>query len=106
MQPLTVLAGGRNQPELIEVERREYDELRVELACSLAERAVAVANMRPLARAAQRALSSGHDAAAALWLSELTKLLEREGTRAAAAAAHQGEAQQLTPALELVQVAA
>jgi hypothetical protein len=84
MPRLTVIAGGSTpcgHPA------HQCQELRVELAVSLAERLVHVRNGLIRVRAAQRALAAGADGAAGTWVLELEKELLREGGRAQAALA-------------------
>lgn len=98
MTRLRVIEGG---PSACPHAAHECQETRIELAVSIAERAMFAANARPLASAAMRALRTGHDAAAGLWVSELLKLIEREANRAASAASLAGPVEQ-APALTLL----
>lgn len=61
MKPLTVLQGGRNRPALIQVERREWEELSVELAVSRAERLAFAHAVRNHALWAAHSFATGRD---------------------------------------------
>jgi hypothetical protein len=85
MPALTVLrGGGRNRPEVIEVERREYDELHIELASAQVERIAHTEAQRRHLRAAMVALANGHLTGAATWLRAAEAANETEGIRALA----------------------
>lgn len=48
--PLHILAGGRNRPGLVTIERREYDELRMEVRALQDEGCELVRELLPVAR--------------------------------------------------------
>lgn len=81
---LTVIPGGRNRAEVVEIERRHWDELRIEFAAITAERERAAAELAALARRARFVVLAGGSPVRVL--AEIERLAEREQTRARAAA--------------------
>ena len=83
---LTVIPGGRNRPEVIQVERRAWDELLIARTVAAAERLSAAEQERQLLLGALHALS--HPApdlmAVERLLTAAIRLVVREATRAAA----------------------
>lgn len=83
---LTVIPGGRNRPEMIQVPRASWDELLIARAVAAEERAGAAQQEHRLLMGALRALANPQpdvDAAERLITAAL-RLVVREATRAAA----------------------
>lgn len=83
---LTLIPGGRNRPEVIEVERRAWDEARMELATTRAERITFVTQVHHHVRAALLALAQVQPDAdrAERYLVAAARLAIREATRLSA----------------------
>lgn len=77
---LTLVKGGRNQPEVVSVTRRDWDELRAELRASIDERRAFASVTLAAARRAQVSLANGRSPATLL--DELERAAVREGIRA------------------------
>lgn len=87
MKPaLTVIPGGRGRPEVIEVERRAWDELRIARTVAAAERVTAADQERRLLLAALAALCRPEPdvATAENHLVAAIRIVTQEATRAAA----------------------
>lgn len=84
--PLTVLPGGRNRPEVIEVERAAWDELVIARTVATAERLTAAEHERRLLLGALAALARPEPdvEAAERLLTAALRIVVREATRAAA----------------------
>jgi hypothetical protein len=81
---LSLIRGGRNQPEVIAVERREWDEARIELVVSRAERITFTTAVRHHARLASYALVRDRPSDAEYHLTQLQRLAAHEDARARA----------------------
>lgn len=86
MRPLTVLAGGRNRAEVVQVERRTWDEVRIALVVSRGDRLAHANQQRRLLTAALAALYrvTPDVDQAERFLTASLRLLAQETTRAAA----------------------
>lgn len=83
--PLTVIPGGRNQPERIEVERAAWDETRIALTVSRGDRIVHARQQHRLLTGALAALYQVQPDVerAERYLSASLRLLAQEAVRAA-----------------------
>lgn len=83
---LTVIAGGRNRPEVIQVERRAWDELLIARTVAATERLTAAQQEHRLLMGALRALASVQPdvEAAERLLTGALRVVIQEATRAAA----------------------
>lgn len=81
---LTVIPGGRNRPEVIQVERRAWDELLIARAVAATERLDAAAQERRLLLGALERLAHLDVDGAERLLTAALRLVIREATRAAA----------------------
>ncbi|MBX3031459.1 MAG: hypothetical protein KF809_15035 [Chloroflexi bacterium] len=82
---LTVLPGGLRQPELVTVERRAWDEARIELTVTRAERITFTTQVRHHVHLAAFALVKDRVRDAEYHLTQLERLAAREDARARAA---------------------